>query len=910
MGCGASSEVLKKQYVFRVRLLGGLNLYNNGFGVQVPGTYSNAGRFDGASDPYCILECSGSKDRYESSVRLHTQNPVWNEEFYFNTSTKAPVLTIKVKDKEVVAGDELLGIVHINLQGLISQEKERTIWVPLEKAKAGGEIGIAVVEAFRTHIVAKSGQDVKPMDTLSGSSDVYMTLQVGQQPVQKTKVKSWTLNPVWDETFSFFVPYGIKSQVAMILYDHDKIGSDKNMGWHYEYFDGKPQKGPRDLKVPITNAQGTLLFHILDDTLLVGVSDQPVAGSDAKPLVNPSETPSSCTIDVRVLGAFNLAVADKNFAGDFANAVNSWGWHEFKEYTGSSDPFARVTCEGTTYDTRHINNTLEPEWNEKFRFVCRNRESSQLKVEVLDNDLLVNDSIGAVTIPLNAMKPGRKQEIWSYLDRGRGEIGVEVLQHHQLAVRIVSCSNLPEKDNNGMCDPYIKLHLAGDDYQTRVVRNDRNPWFEEDFRFCLATLHGQKLRLQCWDSDLMFFNKGLSEDLIGTVEIDVSALVPGLPTEFDVPLAIAGNKKDGAKIKVIITEEVPLPESVIGELKKKGEEAFAAAVKKMNEAKEMVSCLKLPDFDKKEEAKYDVADAKLAPRPRFSKITVDVVALRKLKDIHEPYYVGVSLPLQGKRYKTKEVRGKSGVDFEHESFTFNVPSKVTGALEFKVFESAYSPYTEWSEKCYANSQVMLQSLNDNEGTIRGSKANDEWLPLSDGKGQIVVRVSEMFRFQVRVVGATDLKSKKQPYVTVVLGDQTKNTSYVSADPAKDRTQGVVGSPIWDEQFTLFAATKGNITFKVMELGMTGDDMYAKADFDLNTLRRGIPTVTELPLSKGGKLKVEILEEEKMVLLDRIIDAAGNAKKLAESLAGEIADSVSNAAADAKKSAMNAIGKLF
>ena len=37
MGCGASAEVQKKGFVYRVKLLGGLNLYNNGFGVQAPG---------------------------------------------------------------------------------------------------------------------------------------------------------------------------------------------------------------------------------------------------------------------------------------------------------------------------------------------------------------------------------------------------------------------------------------------------------------------------------------------------------------------------------------------------------------------------------------------------------------------------------------------------------------------------------------------------------------------------------------------------------------------------------------------------------------------------------------------------------------------------------------------------------
>jgi hypothetical protein len=910
MGCGASAEVEKKQYAFRVRLLGGLNLYNNGFGVQAPGTYTNAGRFEGASDPYCVLECTGSKQRHESQVRLGTQNPVWNEEYFFNTSTKAPIITITVKDKDVLSGDDVLGVATINLHGLISRTAERTIWSPLSKTKAGGEIGIAVVEAFRTNITAKQGVDVQPMDTLSGSSDVYMTLQVGQQAAQKTATKSWTLNPVWNQTFTFFVPYGIKSQVAMILYDHDSVGVDKNMGWHYEYFNGVPQKGPRELNVAIENAKGKLHLVVEDDEQLQEVQEAPALTDEIKAKF-PSELPTSCTFDVRVLGAYNLAAADHNYASDFASSVNSWGWHEFKEYSGTSDPFARVTCEGSTYDTRHINGTLEPVWNEKFRFVCRDRQKNSLKVEVLDHDLAVNDSIGAVSIPLAAMKPGRRQEIWSYLDKGRGEIGVEVVQHHQINVRIVSAAGLPAKDMNGMCDPYVKVILAGTTHQTRVVRNDRNPWIEEEFRFCLPTLNGLKLRLEAWDSDLMIFKKGMSEDLLGVTEVDVSNLIPGLPTEMDLPLNISG-KLQGT-LKVVLTEEVPMPESVLGDLKKKGKEAFEASVRKMNEVKEMVSCMKLPDFDKKEEAVYEVADAKLAPRPRFTHVNVEIVALRKLQGISEPYYMGVSCPLQGKRFKTTEVRGASGVDV-NQSFDLPIPSKLTGAIELTLFESTRHPYLDWSTKSAGKHQLLLSALNKGEGTIRGSKANDEWLDLRNEKGevvgQVIVRVTEVFRFQVRVIGAKDLKTKKEPYVTLQLGDVSRFTSYVSEKPEKERTTGTVGKPIWDEQFTFFAKEKGIVEFKLMELGMTSDQLVGKASFDLGNVRRGVPHKADLVLSTGGTLQIEVLEEEKMALLDQLIDGAANAAKLATALAGEVGAVVTGAVGNAATALTGAFGKLF
>lgn len=910
MGCGASTpEVEKKQYVFRVRLLGGLNLYNNGFGVQAPGTYTRAGRFEGSSDPFCVLQCSGTKQRFESDVRLHTVNPVWNQEFYFHTSTKNPVLTLSVKDKDVVGNDDLLGQAEVNLTGVIGKEKERECWVPLTGSRGGGEIGFSVIECYRKHIKAVQGKDVKPMDSFSGSSDCYMTLQIGQQEKQQTSVKGWTLNPIWNETFTFYVPYTIKAQVAMILYDRDSVGVDMNMGWHYEYFSGMPEtksKEPKKLEVDITNAQGKLEFEIVDDVELQEVEEaKTLTEEDKKKL--PSDRPMGCNFEVRVLGAYNLAVADYNPVGDFINAAACEVWHEFKDYEGGSDPFARVTVEGVTYDTQHINNTLEPVWNEKFRFVCRDRESSMINVEVWDHDLIANDCIGKVAIPLNTLKPGKRQEVWSFLDKGRGELGLELIQSHMLHVRVVSGNGFAAKDMNGMCDPYVKLTLAGIDYQTRVVRNDRNPWFEEDFRFGVQTLDNLKMKFEVWDSDLMIFKKGLSEDLIGTCELDVSNLIPGMTNEFEIALTRGGGKEEGF-LKIQVTEEVPIPDSVLDLLKKQGQEAFDNACKKMNEVKESVACLKMPNFDDKEEAEFEVADPKLAPRPRFSRMAVEVVATRNLK-CTEPFYLGVSVPQQGKRYKTKEYRDPSKADIG-ETFQFGIPSKITGALEVTVFESNAHAYTGgWSTSHHSRMIYKFTEANGGDGVIRGSPADDEW--LKGEKGNVIIRVREMFRFQVRVLGAKDIKVDKDPYVTVQPGAGTMfKTSVVSNDPKKDRTSGVPGQPKWDEQFTFFTVEKETVTFRLMDESLTGDTNLGTAKIDLSDVRRGVLKRFDLTLDKGGTLTVEVLEEEKMALMDRMIDGAKNAAKLAEALASEVKEAAGAAVAGAAAAVTGAFGSMF
>ena len=49
-----------------------------------------------------------------------------------------------------------------------------------------------------------SASGLAPMDR-AGTSDPYVTMKVGEQKLQRTTTKKKTLDPVWDETFSFRV---------------------------------------------------------------------------------------------------------------------------------------------------------------------------------------------------------------------------------------------------------------------------------------------------------------------------------------------------------------------------------------------------------------------------------------------------------------------------------------------------------------------------------------------------------------------------------------------------------------------------------------------------------------------------------------------------------------------------------
>jgi Ca2+-dependent lipid-binding protein len=71
------------------------------------------------------------------------------------------------------------------------------------------------------HVV--EARDLKPMD-IDGTSDPYAILQVEDQKIE-TSVKSGTLSPVWNESFTFDITHG-KDPLKITIMDKDRFGGD------------------------------------------------------------------------------------------------------------------------------------------------------------------------------------------------------------------------------------------------------------------------------------------------------------------------------------------------------------------------------------------------------------------------------------------------------------------------------------------------------------------------------------------------------------------------------------------------------------------------------------------------------------------------------------------------------------
>lgn len=78
------------------------------------------------------------------------------------------------------------------------------------------------------HVV--EARDLRPMD-MSGSSDPYVLLDIEDQLVQSNYRKS-TLNPVWNESFTFDITNG-NNELKIVIMDKDTFGTDDFQGECY-----------------------------------------------------------------------------------------------------------------------------------------------------------------------------------------------------------------------------------------------------------------------------------------------------------------------------------------------------------------------------------------------------------------------------------------------------------------------------------------------------------------------------------------------------------------------------------------------------------------------------------------------------------------------------------------------------
>ncbi|KAB5575236.1 hypothetical protein PHYPO_G00218500 [Pangasianodon hypophthalmus] len=200
----------------------------------------------GTSDPYvklCLLP--DKKKKFETKIHRKTLNPTFNERFTFKVpyaELGGKTLLMTVYDFDRFSKHDAIGAVRVPMNRVdFSHVTEE--WRELQKAEHEeqeklGDVCLSlryVPTAGKLTIVILEAKNLKKMD-VGGLSDPYVKIHLMQNgkrlKKKKTTIKKKTLNPYYNESFSFEVSSEQIQNVQIIVtvLDYDKIGKNDTIG--------------------------------------------------------------------------------------------------------------------------------------------------------------------------------------------------------------------------------------------------------------------------------------------------------------------------------------------------------------------------------------------------------------------------------------------------------------------------------------------------------------------------------------------------------------------------------------------------------------------------------------------------------------------------------------------------------
>jgi synaptotagmin-1 len=203
----------------------------------------------GTSDPYVkVYVLPDKKKKFETKVYRKTLNPVFNETFIFKNLAYGEIsgrtLVFAVYDFDRFSRHDQIGEVQIALNtvdlGKVIREIKDLSPPPGEREAENklGDICFSlryVPTAGKLTITILEAKNLKKMD-VGGLSDPYVKLSLmmnGKRlKKKKTSIKKCTLNPYYNESFSFEVPFEQiqKVQLVVTVVDYDRIGTSEPIG--------------------------------------------------------------------------------------------------------------------------------------------------------------------------------------------------------------------------------------------------------------------------------------------------------------------------------------------------------------------------------------------------------------------------------------------------------------------------------------------------------------------------------------------------------------------------------------------------------------------------------------------------------------------------------------------------------
>ncbi|XP_050393921.1 synaptotagmin-7 isoform X3 [Patella vulgata] len=212
----------------------------------------------GTSDPYVkIVLLPDKKHKLLTKVKKRNLNPHWNECFLFegwpHNKLLEKTLYLQVIDYDRFSRDDPIGETYVPLNE-IDLSQSPVFWKYLQPCKdSRGKLGELLLSLCyqpnigRLSVIVMKAKELKAKD-ITGTSGFFRTrnkcessdpyvkiwLSFGQNRVEKKKttIKKRTLNPVFNESFIFDIPWEKlrEASLEVTCMDFDKVGRNELIG--------------------------------------------------------------------------------------------------------------------------------------------------------------------------------------------------------------------------------------------------------------------------------------------------------------------------------------------------------------------------------------------------------------------------------------------------------------------------------------------------------------------------------------------------------------------------------------------------------------------------------------------------------------------------------------------------------
>jgi len=198
----------------------------------------------GTSDPYVKVYLLPDKNKkFETKVHRKTLDPVFNESFKFNVpygDVMGKTLVFAVFDFDRFTKNDEIGEVRVpvcNIDLAYSEEK----WQEIKSTSGDGHLGEIcfslryVPTTGKLTVLVMECKNLKKMD-VGGLSDPYVKISLMQNGKRlrkkKTSIKKFTLNPYYNESLTFDVPFEWIQSVSLLVtvVDYDRVGGNEPIG--------------------------------------------------------------------------------------------------------------------------------------------------------------------------------------------------------------------------------------------------------------------------------------------------------------------------------------------------------------------------------------------------------------------------------------------------------------------------------------------------------------------------------------------------------------------------------------------------------------------------------------------------------------------------------------------------------